>query len=979
MNDEKPQRRLSLHGAINKIKRVSTFGKSTSHESNHKPLGFLNENGHKTPDSGDSLSVPELNADGNPLSKHQTRKKTNRRSNREKSLIAEQRKQEAIRLRKEADVLAEAQETDAMKARYEDRALIQSQTVLTEERFDVTGVSPIDHGRTVTFSSRIHAIRKMSAGLAFLILRQGLCTIQAVIRAREGMITKHMVQWTERIPTGSIIVVKGLLVKPEQTVKYCSIHDTELIVDEVHVIARRPEAVPFTVYENEVSKDKEVAGEIPQDDDTSVAQTASVNTEGTHTPVISHKAHTGHITDRTRLTHRVLDLRTVTSKSIFRVQSGVGHLFREYLDDQGFIEIHTPKLQGGATESGATVFQLDYFDRPAFLAQSPQLAKQMAIAADFNRVYEVGAVFRAENSNTHRHLTEYTGLDLEMAIQENYYEALDIVDATLKHIFAGIYKKYRTEVEIIKKHFPHEDLVWLETTPRIPFRDGIQLLRDSGWKDEDGNDPSYLEDMGTREEIRLGQLVKEKYKTDFYILDKFPRSARPFYTMPDPKDDRYTNSFDIFVRGQEIISGGQRIHDAKMLEENMKEFGVDPKTMEDYMNGFRYACPPHAGAGVGLERILMLFLNLGNIRFGSLFPRDPKSLPPLPPKPDLRNLEASTSPPPWGDGPVPSDAELQPLEDLVANYGDSTNTSWFDDRYLIWRDRYTGGAISYTPEGDYAILAGDPLCDISQYTQVTATFLQWLKEKHKLKPIWVLAGPEMEEVLGGKFGWKTLSCVAEERIDPSKEAADKDHDVGRKVRHAEKEGVKIIELEEGKPVPDDVRARADERIKEWIANRKGKQIHLSGITAWHDWQHRRYFYAEDKDGKLCALIVHVQLAPRHGVQVKYSFDFAGAPSGTIEHITLHSIKAAKNSGVKKLTFGAAATPHLTAVHHISGARIKVLQRTYEGIVKQFRLTNKGEFRQKLGGEEDPVYIAYPPHGLGVKGTRAILDFFESDH
>ena len=944
-------KRLSLTDAIAKIKRIG----SKKHD---RPLAFLSEK-QDVPDSPSSGSFSELNSEGQPLSKAQTRTRRNKRSHRERNVLGEQQKNEAIRLRKEADARAEKEESEEIRARYGERPLIQSQSRLHERRDRIKDVSTDRVGQEVNFRARIHAVRKMSANLAFFVLRQELSTLQGVILAEDGKITKHMVQWAERIQSGSIVVVKGTLQRPEQAVKYCTIHDIELKISEIHLIARRPESVPFTVYENEISKDHEVH-----------------EPEGSP---ISHHAHTGHITDRTRLNHRLMDLRTITSKSIFRVQSGIGHLFRQYLDTKGFIEIHTPKLQGGATESGASVFQLDYFGRPAFLAQSPQLAKQMAISADFERVYEVGAVFRAENSNTHRHLTEYTGLDLEMAIEEHYHEALNIIDGTLKHIFKGLYENYRTEIDLIKKHFPHEDLVWLEETPVIPFRDGIQLLLDAGWKDEDGNDPSMLEDMGTREEIMLGKLVKAKYKTDFYILDKFPRSARPFYTMPDPNDPRYTNSFDIFVRGQEIISGGQRIHDYKMLEDNMNEMGADPKTMQDYMDGFRYACPPHAGAGVGLERILMLFLNLGNIRFGSLFPRDPKSLPPLPPAPDIRHLHASTLTPPWGDGPCPLEAEMQTLEDLIANYGDSTNTSWFDDRYKIWRHKTTGAAVSYIPEGDYAICAGDPLCEVSQYTMVAATFLKWLKEKTKLKPIWLLVGHDMEEVLGGKFGWKGLTCIAEERVNPMKEEAVKDHDVARKVRHAEKEGVKIHSIDEGSPVPDSLRERCDERIKEWIANRKGKQMHLSEITPWRDQPHRRYFWAEDKDGKIVAMVVLAQLAPRHGQQVKYSLDFPGAPGGTIEYITLHAIHAAKNAGTKALTFGAVATPQLQAVHHMSGAKIKVLQRTYSGIVKQFRLTNKGEFRQKLGGEDDPVYICYPPGGLGVKGTRAILEWIESDH
>ncbi len=154
--------------------------------------------------------------------------------------------------------------------------------------------------------------------------------------------------------------------------------------------------------------------------------------------------------------------------------------------------------------------------------------------------------------------------------------------------------------------------------------------------------------------------------------------------MPDPHDDKVTNSFDIFWRGQEILTGGQRIHDSKVLEGKMLAQKFDPESMDEYMEGFRLGAPPHGGAGIGLERLVMLILTLGNIRLASLFPRDPKSLPAKPPGPELRHPADSTVSPPWGHGrPAESKDQLQPLENLIANYGDATNTSWTDDRYKI--------------------------------------------------------------------------------------------------------------------------------------------------------------------------------------------------------------------------------------------------------------------------------------------------------
>ncbi|KNZ52316.1 aspartate--tRNA(Asn) ligase [Puccinia sorghi] len=342
----------------------------------------------------------------------------------------------------------------------------------------------------------------------------------------------------------------------------------------------------------------------------------------------------------TRLDNRVLDLRTPVNQAIFRVQSRVCNLFRRYLDEAGFIEIHTPKIQGAATESGASVFKLAYFEQTAFLAQSPQLAKQMAIAADFERVYEIGPVFRAENSNTYRHMTEFIGLDLEMAIKEHYHEAVDLLDGLFISIFKGLQASSTKEIEIIKSQHPLDDFKFLDKTLRLRHHEAIQILKDNG------HDIEFGQDMGTEQERILGKLIKEKVRSlllslfrlnifrfrgcgpDYYIIDKFPLAIRPFYTMPDPVDPTLSNSYDFFMRGEEIISGAQRIHSAGLLMERMREAKIEPGEMKGYLDGFKLACPPHAGGGIGLERVVMLFFGLGNIRRACLFPRDPKRLTP---------------------------------------------------------------------------------------------------------------------------------------------------------------------------------------------------------------------------------------------------------------------------------------------------------------------------------------------------------------
>ncbi|KAJ6028186.1 hypothetical protein N7540_003762 [Penicillium herquei] len=888
------------------------------------------------------------------LSKNQQKRLVREQRRNERSRLSEEAFSESDHRRKEEEIAkAAAEETPDMKARYGDLPLMQSQDRPRETRTVLDGITVDMVGQEVYFTARLHVVRRMSAKLVFLVFRQQLATFQGVLHERAGVSSIAMVQWAEHLRVGSFVRVRGKVQKPDVPVLGCSIHDVELSIDAVHLLVKREEPVPFSVYEAEIRTNEED------------------KIEGRRS----------HIPDRTRLSNRLLDLRTATSQGIFRLQSATCNLFRTALDERGFIEIHTPKLQGAATESGASVFQVNYFGRPAFLAQSPQLAKQMAIAADFGRVYEIGAVFRAENSNTHRHLTEYTGLDIEMAIEEHYHEMLETIDATIKNILQGVYSKYRREIDLVKHQFPSEDVKWLEQTPIIRFADGIKMLNDSGWRSEDGNELPLDEDLATRDEIRLGQLVKEKYDTDYYILDKFPRGARPFYTMPDAEDDKYTNSFDMFVRGQEIVSGGQRIHDANMLEANMRRSGINPDDMEEYLEAFRWGAPPHAGAGVGLERLLMLILQVGNIRLTSLFYRDPKSLPAKPPVQQLRHPDASTTEPVWLRDHhrriALNNEELPALEKIVANYGDATSTSWFDERYKIWRDMSTGAAVAYVPStSNYVIIPGNPACDPSQYSRTITQFLQWLRRDTKYKPIWILCSPEIETILGERLGWRSLSCIAEERVDPSRNQAASDGELARKLRRAETEGIKVTGYNQGELPEEEIRNKIDGRIKEWLSNRKGTQVHLSEIHPWCDSEHRWYFYAVDKNDNICAFVALAMLSPAHGMQVKYSLDFPGAPNGVIEYIVTHAIQTAAKAGVKGLTFGAGATTRLTPGHNLHGTKIKMLEHTYETLAKQFHLVRKSEFRAKLGAVEDPLYISYPAHGLGSKGVRAILNFFE---
>ena len=794
-------------------------------------------------------------------------------------------------------------------------------------------------GDQVGFIARLHNYRRQSSKLAFFIFRDQIHTIQGVLAFKEGTVSKHMTYWCEHLPRETLVHVRGTIQAPKESVKDATIDNMEILLDSMHTVARVEEAIGIDVHDMDLL--------IQEDEE-----------EEPHAVVPL----------RTRLANRIIDLRTPTSQAIFRINSGICNLFRAYLDSQGFIEIHTPKLQPAATESGSEVFKVGYFGRSAFLAQSPQLAKQMCISADFGRVYEIGPVFRAENSNTHRHLTEYTGLDIEMALDKHYHEALRVLDNTFKSIFKGLYERYRESIELVKRHFPHEDLVWLDETPVIKFKDGVKMLNDSGWEDN-GEKQDEADDLSTRAEIRLGELVKEKYKTDYYILDKFPAAARPFYTMPDPEDSKYTNSFDVFVRGQEITTGGQRINDAAFLKKQMAKQAMSADSMTEYMEAFEWAAPPHAGAGVGLERILFLVLNLGDIRNASLFPRDPKSLPTVHkeetlPHPDADTLRTTVDP----KAPPPH----PPLEKMIANYGDASNTSWMDERFTVWRDDKSGGAVGYVADDDFAVILGNPLCDSVQYPSVIASFLKHLRH-NRLRPIWALVSPEIEEILATKLGWRSFTCVAEERLNVQEAST-----VAKKERQAQNAGVKVGELGVAGPVPDWFKERVMKRVEDWKANRHGKQMHLSEVLPFQDEAHRRYIYGEDSEGQICGLVILAQLAPKNGYQVKFALEFPDAPNGTIELLISNALQSMSKSGVTQITFGAGAQMEMKVGHNLDKARSKILEKTYKSITQKLKLVQKSQFREKFGTTNDDLYICYPKLGLGVSGSRALVKFFEDE-
>jgi aspartyl-tRNA synthetase len=461
-----------------------------------------------------------------------------------------------------------------------------------------TKISDVSVGQRVWVRGRVGGSR-VKGGSSFVVLRNGLDTLQAVHFKKADPTNGELVStYIKGITSESIVDICGTVVAAD--VKSCSVDDRELNIEKIHVVSRAAAILPYSI-EDASRSDAEVEA-----------------SQSTSRPF-------PRLGQELLLDNRWLDLRVPATSSIMKIRSGTTQLFREYLYSQGFTEIQTPKLIAGESESGAGVFKTDYFGTVACLAQSPQLYKQMAISGDMGRVFEVGPVFRAENSNTRRHLCEFTGLDIEMAIDGHYNETLQVVHDMFKYIFTGLETRWAKELAVIRTQYPCEPAVFTEKPCIIHWNDGVGMLRERGFDMGDG-----MQDLTGAQELALGEIIKEKYNTDFFMLDRYPSSIRPFYTMPCADDKRFSNSYDMFIRGQEICSGAQRCHDVDMLIQNIEGKGIADweSSLGSYVDSFRHGISPHAGAGIGLERVVFLFLGLDNVRKGTMFPRDPSRITP---------------------------------------------------------------------------------------------------------------------------------------------------------------------------------------------------------------------------------------------------------------------------------------------------------------------------------------------------------------
>jgi aspartyl-tRNA synthetase len=322
-----------------------------------------------------------------------------------------------------------------------------------------------------------------------------------------------------------------------------------------------------------------------------------------------------------RIDWRYLDLRRPDRKLIFEVQTTVEHAMRDYWSKNGFIEIHTPKLMGSASESGAELFKVEYFDGQAYLAQSPQFYKQMAMAAGFGKVFEVGPVFRANPSFTSRHDTEFTSVDVELSWIESHEDVMAFEEAWLAHVLAAVKDAHG---EAIEQTFDTEVIVPELPFPRVSLEEAKALLRDAGHDSVPG--PGH--DLDPPSERALSALIKEKHGHEFAFVTDYPTTVRPFYHMRHPDNPTLTRSFDLLWRGIELTTGAQREHRYEQLLIQAADKQVETGPIQYYLDFFRYGAPPHGGFGFGLTRLLMQLCNQENVREVTFLYRGPNRLTP---------------------------------------------------------------------------------------------------------------------------------------------------------------------------------------------------------------------------------------------------------------------------------------------------------------------------------------------------------------
>ena len=417
-------------------------------------------------------------------------------------------------------------------------------------------------GQVVTIAGYIHRIREMT-GFSFVIIRTERDTVQCVYSPDFSDY-----RWDERLCEEATVNVTGKIVSS----KDAQGNDRfELQIHDIRILSLPAASLPIVINK------KQLDG----------------------------------INLNTVLDLRPVSMRNPKERAIFKIQEGIARGFREFLMQQCFTEIRSPKINFAGAEGGTNVFKLDYFGKTVYLAQSPQLYKQ-ALVGVYQRVFEIAPVFRAEHHDTSRHLNEYTSMDLEMGFIDSFEDIMNMETGVLKYIMQLLKTDYAKEIALLKADIPE-----ITAIPCIKFMDAKELIMKK-FKYQ----PTDMKDFDPTEEELIGKYAKKELNSDFIFVTHYPSKKRPFYTMDDPNDPEYTLSFDLLFRGLEITSGGQRIHDYNEQVAKMQKMGMNPELFETYLMLHKYGAPPHGGLGIGLERLTMHLLGFKNVREATMFPRD---------------------------------------------------------------------------------------------------------------------------------------------------------------------------------------------------------------------------------------------------------------------------------------------------------------------------------------------------------------------
>lgn len=424
----------------------------------------------------------------------------------------------------------------------------------------------IDGLEDVFIAGWIQQVRNLG-GLKFIQLQDRTGLVQIVLPKKKVTPEVFGIDYQE----GDIIAVKGTIVENKSAPK-----GKEILPSEIVILNKRAQEYPIAIGDKiETNIDK-------------------------------------------RLDYRFLDLRDRKVAQIFEIESAVAYAIQEYFMKNDYLQFFSPKIVGSATESGASVFEIEYFGKKAFLAQSPQFYKQMMLVAGFEKVFEIGPVFRAEKHHTSRHLCEYTSIDFEISYINDQKDVMNVLQGAINYTLKKVQKEKAQAFEELGASIDTQPKEW----PILSILECNEILLSENKKLD------LYEDLDAEAETIIGKHVKEKYKSDFVFVDQYPWDVRPFYTMKDDKDPRLTKSFDLLHKGQELTTGGQREHRIDILTQQAVEKDFKIEDIDSYLQFFRNGAPPHGGSGTGIERFVQKILNLPNIREARLLPRDPTRLHP---------------------------------------------------------------------------------------------------------------------------------------------------------------------------------------------------------------------------------------------------------------------------------------------------------------------------------------------------------------